>query len=506
MKRPFLTIGLTLFICCVFLESFSRSYFLTNLLSLLSVAGIILCLLIKKLKKHTVIALCLFAVLLSCLNFYIHTEGYNNTVTFCGESKLVTATVKQAPEYDSEYSRYYCTVKIGSIDGKKASGNMRISFSESYDDITADMLCTGDKISFNATITQTGSYNGTIRYFKSQGTYLSSYKIRNLTVASPKYRPVTYYTQKLQQYISKTFSNQLPRDISSLMTALVTGNKDNLDDDIYQTFKASGIAHIMAVSGLHLSVLVLFLSSLLDKTRLHKLLKFIILSFCVILIMALASFSASVKRAGIMMLIYLLGKLLSKASDSLNSLGLSAFCLLIANPFSVFDVSFLLSFLSSFSILYVALPINKIIAFKLKLNAETTFKALLKTVLQSITISVSVVIFTSLITCLYFGNICLASPLTNLLVIPVIPVLLICAVLFLALFNISVFDILLTPIINIFSFYCLKVAEFFSKLSFLNIKAQTDAEITIAVAVFLTLMVISVIFSSKMRKKYAHIL
>lgn len=491
-----------MFFTLLFLGVFSSSMALGVITFSLSVIGLVFSLVIPKTRKRLIFPFIFVAAAIACAVFMLGSNSYNKAVSLCDKNVQVSATIKHSPEFSKEYSRYYCVAKIDTISNKKISGNIRLSFNENYDEVNAKELSVGDKVTFSATVYQTGSQNvGMLRYFKSQRIYLGAHTVKDFTIEKAKTKPFTYYTEKLQNYISWTFLREFSKDISGILISVLTGNKDYLTDEVYSFFKLSGVAHIMAVSGLHLSIYTLFLGAVLDKSKLNKILRFIILAFAILLIMAIADFSPSVKRAGTMMLIYFFGKFSGKSTDSLNNLGFAAFIILFANPFSVFDVGFLLSFLCSFAILFVAVPLNKISNLKFHLTADTFTKQLARTIIQSFTISVSVIIFTGAITAIYFRNVCLVSPITNLLLIPIVPVLLLGATAFLMLGNIPFFDNILTVILNIFSTYSLKVAELFSRADLLNITISTKAQETLTVAGFFVFCVVTIIFTNKMKEK-----
>lgn len=503
MKRPFFVVGSAMFFTLLFLGIFSSSVSLSVIALIFSLIGLFFSLVIPKTRKRLIFPFLFVATAIACVVFSLACDNYNKTIALCGTNVRVTAEVKHSPEFNKEYSRYYCVAKIETVANKKGSGNIRFSFNENYDEVNAKDLSIGDKVSFTATVYQTGSQNASmLRYFKSQRIYLGAHTIKDFTLEKTETNPFTHYTEKLQKYISWTFLREFSDDVSGILISVLTGNKDYLSDEVYSFFKLSGVAHIMAVSGLHLSIYTLFLGALLDKSRLHKIFRFIILGFAILLVMAIANFSPSVKRAGTMMLIYFFGKYSGKNTDSLNNLGFSAFLILFANPFSVFDVGFLLSFLCSFAILYVAVPLNKFFDLKFRLTAETFAKQSARSVIQSFTISVSVIVFTGAITAVYFGNVCLVSPLTNLLLIPIVPVLLLGATAFLILGNIPFFDNVLTVVLNVVSTYSLKVAKLFSKADILNITINTKFQEMLTVAVFFILCVATILFINKIKEKY----
>ena len=182
------------------------------------------------------------------------------------------------------------------------------------------------------------------------------------------------------------------------MLALLTGDRSYFSDTFYNNVKAAGVAHVMVVSGMHLAVIVSFLTYFLNKLFYNRYLKAFIIFITVIAIFAVCGFTMSMLRAGITYILIALALLLNRQSKSENNLGTAVSVILLFNPLIVFNVAFQLSVLSTFGILVVAIPIiefitqNKIIKLR-PLSALTS----------SAIISVSALLFTLPVTILVFG-------------------------------------------------------------------------------------------------------
>jgi len=156
----------------------------------------------------------------------------------------------------------------------------------------------------------------------------------------------------LQKRIEKTASAQS----APIMKALLLGEKNDLQDDTKQIFSELGIAHVLAISGLHIGfiflLLALLISLLLFPFRdffLHiprwKLVSPLAL-LCVWVFIVFVGMPISSVRAGIMLSCFVLGKFLLRKQDLLTTLSCSALIIVFIWPLSVFDLSFQLSFLS----------------------------------------------------------------------------------------------------------------------------------------------------------------
>ena len=165
---------------------------------------------------------------------------------------------------------------------------------------------------------------------------------------------------KFRKDIERIFDYNLNRANSSLMKSIVLGEYDYLEDEDVSKYRDLGLAHILAVSGLHIGIiaafLVFFLSHLGMKRRWVYLITLGIIWFYGFLI----GFPPSLLRANIMMSILFLARSLAEPNDSMNSLLLSMCILLIINPFWIFKVGFQLSYLATFSIIYFTPRIQKL--------------------------------------------------------------------------------------------------------------------------------------------------
>ncbi len=164
-----------------------------------------------------------------------------------------------------------------------------------------------------------------------------------------------------------------------LAEALLIGYKDDLDQNLVQSYTNTGVVHIIAISGMHLALVYWLLSLLFKPLRQKKQTRWL----RPILIIAglwffslLAGAQASVIRAAVMFTCIVLGESLSKKTSIYNTLAASAFILLCYDPYWLWDVGFQLSYAAVLSIVIFMRPIynwfyirNKILDFIWKLNA-----------------------------------------------------------------------------------------------------------------------------------------
>ena len=147
-------------------------------------------------------------------------------------------------------------------------------------------------------------------------------------------------------------------DESGLLKGILIGDKNDFSENLYSDMSKSGFMHIAAVSGLHVSFCALFLGVLLSAFS--KKIRIAVTVPVLILFASVAAFTPSVNRAVIMMSIFLFSYLLMKDPDPVTSLFTAALVLVAANPYVVFNLSFILSFSATLSLLIFARPLTAI--------------------------------------------------------------------------------------------------------------------------------------------------
>ncbi|MGY8927758.1 MAG: ComEC/Rec2 family competence protein, partial [Flavobacteriales bacterium] len=134
--------------------------------------------------------------------------------------------------------------------------------------------------------------------------------------------------------------------------ALILGNKELLSTEIKTSFSRAGAMHVLAVSGLHVGIILAFLIFVLERfPRIFSRRAAILISILFIWIYAgITGFSPSVLRATIMFSIIVFGDVFGKQSSRFNSLGFSAFLMIVWNPLIIYDIGFQLSYLAMLGI------------------------------------------------------------------------------------------------------------------------------------------------------------
>lgn len=170
------------------------------------------------------------------------------------------------------------------------------------------------------------------------------------------------------------------RDTRGVLYAMFTGDRRYVSDYVYGLFSSSGTAHLLAVSGLHVSVLLAFTVNILKKLRTKPTVTCIAAGIFLTFYLFLTGFSPSVVRAAIMAFASMIALVLGMRYDSLNSLCFAACLITAVNPYRIYDVSFQLSFSACFGIIAFYKPsrtlAGELLLSPVKLTAATTVSTL----------------------------------------------------------------------------------------------------------------------------------
>lgn len=159
--------------------------------------------------------------------------------------------------------------------------------------------------------------------------------------------------------VEELFNSNLDNSSSNLMKGIIMGESSYLDENNISKYREMGLAHILAVSGLHIGIISGFLIFLFSHLGIKKKINIFIVLGIIWFYGFLIGFPPSVLRASIMFSFLFYAKTLAEPYDSINILFISFFILLIANPISIFNLGFQLSYTATFSILYFSPYINK---------------------------------------------------------------------------------------------------------------------------------------------------
>lgn len=269
----------------------------------------------------------------------------------------------------------------------------------------------GDRLTFSGRFRLADTVAGEeSEYYHARGITLIAYADGGATaVIRPERIPPRYWPAWIAKALKDSVRRCFPDSAAPLAAALITGDRSGLPGALYSALRRSGIAHVVAVSGLHVSVLSGLLAVLLGRRR-HSAVAGILLVF---FFAAVAGDSPSVLRAAFMQSMLLLAPLLGRENDTPTSLCAILLLLLVHNPYAAASVSLQLSFAAVAGICLFAGRLWE--RWDGKLPRKGLGGKALRFAAASLATTLGAVVFTTPLSAYYFGSLSLIAPVTNLL-------------------------------------------------------------------------------------------
>ncbi len=286
-----------------------------------------------------------------------------------------------------------------------------------YAEADALALRPGDAVRLSLHLSRSDFSRGeSYDYYQSKGIFLLGYARDGYTLVDrPDTPPITTWPQYAAKALKDSLLRSFPEDAAGFAVALVTGNKSLLPTGLYAAFRRAGLAHVVAVSGLHISFLAgamaLFLSR---RSRAGTALTLL----CVFFFAALAGNSPSALRAAFMSAFVSIAPLVRREDDKPTTFSAVLVLLLIQCPYAAASVSLQLSF-AAIAGIYLITPALSEKWFKAIPKWDKFPLKLLRKALVfcagTLSVTLGALLFTTPLTAIHFRSVSLAGPFTNLL-------------------------------------------------------------------------------------------
>jgi competence protein ComEC len=263
----------------------------------------------------------------------------------------------------------------------------------------------------------------TRRYHRANGIVLSGSIIPEETAISPNRRyDLHRVVLEIRGRTAANIRRNLPQDSAALVQGMVMGMRDYLEPEVYIAMQRSGVAHLLAVSGIHLNIFAACVLLLLARLRLSRRTQSVITLLCGFMFLVLTGFSPSVTRALVMMSVVMTARFLSRRADTLNSVGIALLVICILRPYWVLGMGIWFSAASCAGIAALAKRVSTVVQGRM-------FPAVAK----AIGVACGAYLFTLPLLYIMNGWVPLAAPVVNVLISPLIPIIMLggmlCAVL-----------------------------------------------------------------------------
>lgn len=419
MKRPLAAIGLLYLATsaaavCLFPEvNFT-------LCVMAAITAIVACFICREKVRSIIVILspvCIAFLVIGCCQLSANSLSDRLSDRSC----VVSGEICEIPRM--QYGRWRYIIETDRVDIPEARQNMRIlvTCTKSIEEAREGDRLTCE-VNFLPSSSETG-YSSTTS-LKADGIvargWCTPYGTHN--VEHGRFR-LKYIPLKIRRAVTSGIRKALPDRASAMLCGMILGDTDYMDQQTVDGFRTTGIAHLLAVSGLHLTLLALVLEELLKRLKRGRKTTSVTVICFIVMFMAVTGFPPSVVRAGVMHIMAQIGKIAYKNVDSLTSMSIAILLMCILNPWAAADIGLQLSVCSTLGLLLAAGRVNQsILNFTRELfirqnilpksrRVRKSGKAILRSVSVSLTASLSILPLTAI----HFGNVSLISPITNLL-------------------------------------------------------------------------------------------
>lgn len=326
------------------------------------------------------------------------------------DGKIISATVTVSDySYDTDY-------------GMAADGRLKLEGRSYHVRVYLDKmepLRPGDTVTgeFKLRLTTAGGQKDPT-YHQGKGIFLLAYAQEDVQANYAQKVPFRFFPAKLRHDIQSVLDATFPEDTLGFVRALLLGDSTKLSYEDDTAFRVSGIRHVIAVSGLHVSILFALVYTLAGKQRyLTAIIGIPVLLFFA----AIAGFTPSIVRACVMQSLMILAMLFKREYDPPTALSFAALTILVINPMAISSVSFQLSVGCMIGIFLFSQRITDYLLGVLRCPKGMNLRSrLTRWLAGGVGVTLSAMAVTTPLTILYFGSVSLIGVLTNLVCLWVI--------------------------------------------------------------------------------------
>lgn len=409
------------FICFAFIiTAFSMTFFGATVKIAVSIISALLftvsLALFIKLKKRRFEALfsmliCLAVSVSSFSSFFFISRAENEAARLVGRNTVLVKIIAQTT--DDEYD--VRLLRVGDTD-VNIKAELLLNFEDKFE--------YGDQLIMNARI-------DVANYSNDRSRLLSVIMIDGSEVYVNKAEIKNYFSydgvMSLSKSLQKEFSKHVDKvfgDHSALAKGLLVNDTSDIDAKTKTDFKRSGTSHILAVSGMHIALLMGAVELLLRKVEVKKGIRIVIISVLSLFFLALTGFVASAVRSVLMLFAVYLCYILYEENDSITSLFASVAVIILFSPFSVYDLGMWMSFLATLGILAVYPYFDEKIPYPRQKNLFVRYSLrFLVWVAKALMLTIIANLFLIPIMWYFFGAVSISTLPCNLILTPIVTVL-----------------------------------------------------------------------------------
>lgn len=358
--------------------------------------------LMKRSALSAAVALALVFFLVGAVGCRIYADKFLSYEISEGRSYGVVGVVREKGATD--YGEYIIIDDV-TADGLSLDGKTRVYLGSDYGEYCA----VGYRVAFDSQLYACDLFSyGKVSYNAVAGVRYTAYVYGGLM---SEY--ATDFFTEARNAVENALCSNLSSESAAVVSAMLLGGTDGIEEGILQNFRYGGVAHIFAVSGLHIGIVYGIILFIMKKLRANKYLTAAVCLGFVLLYAGVCGFTLSSVRATVMCGVACLARLTRSKYDGLNSLAVAVIIILLICPFNMYSTGFKLSVCAVGGIVLLSKNISRLLR---KLKAPQKLSA-------AVGVSFGAQLGVMPVMLSEFGYISGAGLLLNLLLIPLLSVL-----------------------------------------------------------------------------------
>lgn len=412
MKRPLAVTGFTMLFTVLVMNK--QSIRVISAVLITAFIAFVVFMLIKPVRRDKSLPTAALSVIFVLIILVCNDTYYMHYAKPLSDKTLTVSGHLTDLPYQSNGKNYYI-IKADQIDGQRSDMKIRLVSSSPID------LEPSDRVTANIKLFLLGENNDeSLKYYKSKALLLGGYSIdNNIKIEKREKLGITDRILMLRQQLSKEIMSELPNSYGGIIAGICFGVKTFIPEIVSTSFSAAGVSHLLAVSGLHLSVWSTMLYAILRKLRVKQRMSSIAAILFIAFFAVLTGLNPPVIRAGIMLSIMFAAGLFKREADSLNSIGLALTVMLFVNPYMAVALGFQLSVFATTGLIVFMKPVSEFLNRPISNVKNKYFTKAYKFISAAIAVSVSVTIATLPIYLVTLPSIPTMLIISNLLMVTV---------------------------------------------------------------------------------------
>ncbi len=438
-------------------------------------------------------------ILILLISLAIITVNYNSKSDLIQHinhnAKVIVHIKNLRTNNDGSYYRGYDAV-IKEIDNV-ITNEKTIVYIKKTEEINENSL-----ISFNGEVAGLSEYKNRLlfsykEYLRNNNIFATVFCKSEYVLLSNDYSFLDKIFNKSKDFIEKLFKNHMNDENANLILSIILGDKKYLDDEFYVNIQKTGLAHLFAVSGLHIAIIYGALIKFFKLLGFGRKIGWTITWGILWLYGFLIGFPISVFRSLLMFNFLFASRLMYRRYNSINSIIISALIMLIYNPFFLFEVGFQLSYTAALSLVFF----NRFVKTKVYINIRLSNRRIndfINTIFNAFTMYITIQFFTFPILSYYFNYISTSGMILNLLVVPIFSIILVVSFVLIPIGLLSIYTAVLPLLILDYVLTIVtNLIEFSNKVNFTGIEIGS---ISLNQIFYWYVLILLVIFLREYRK------